>query len=656
MSFLPLRIKLILFILLIGTSSAFAQKKLPFLTPGAKYLWPTTASHDMSSSFAETRPNHFHAGLDIKTWGRRGYPVVATRSGILWRLRTDPVGYGRVVYLQHKDGSYSVYAHLEHFAPRIQHLADSLRMINYQYNFDQYVSKYHIHIKQGQVIGYTGSSGAGPPHLHFELRTPEKHPFNPFLTNLKVEDHIAPIFQELSVEPLHSNSLAEGRKRIYLRRVRRLGKRSYTFGTIRVRGSIGLGVEVYDKSDHVDNVYAPYQLILKRGNTVYFHSRVDSFSYKNTAQLNLDRVYPILRKSKRGFQRLYVHDGNTLTYYIQTKNRGRLNLPPGTYNFTILASDYWGNTSKATLRLIVMKPEPAPKPVIKHISAMATPVSLKNDNPIPPGIIERWHWTENWFAPSSNIHTLDMISTSSHPKEELIYHMKSHHSGIPVKYRKPVIIRLSNGDESYLHRIYPGKQEIIRTPDRRATAHFTTSSVYDTLSVIFNHGIYHHKPFLYLLPEEEPMHNDVTLSYKLGDKSKNEKGLAFYTYKKSKRKYEYLNSIKRGNRLKAKVDEFGFYYILQDTVKPSVSHPEIFKQHDGKWVASVRLTDNLSGIDYEQVQFYVNGVRGIAEYHPEARKLVYYRPHFLPERSDTLKIVASDRVGNTASKTFVIKH
>jgi len=160
-------------LLLLGNQSkANAQSRPPYLSPDITWLWPTDASHYISSTFAETRAGHFHAALDIKTWGRRGYPVYATRSGILYRVGVGPNGYGNVVYLRHDDGSFSVYAHLEDFIPKIRHLVDSLRLQTYEFSFDRILTKYNIHFKQGQTIGYTGSSGIGPPHLHFELRTP----------------------------------------------------------------------------------------------------------------------------------------------------------------------------------------------------------------------------------------------------------------------------------------------------------------------------------------------------------------------------------------------------------------------------------------------------------------------------------------------------
>ncbi len=93
--------------------AAFGQQE--FDPQKAHYLWPTEASPYLTSTFAETRSAHFHAALDIKTWGQRGYEVYATRDGVVDRIAIGPRGYGKVVYLKHNDGSYSVYAHLLSF-------------------------------------------------------------------------------------------------------------------------------------------------------------------------------------------------------------------------------------------------------------------------------------------------------------------------------------------------------------------------------------------------------------------------------------------------------------------------------------------------------------------------------------------------------------
>ncbi|UCE08247.1 MAG: M23 family peptidase, partial [bacterium] len=76
------------------------------------YLWPTDASQYLTSSFAEYRPGHFHAGIDIKTWGRIGHKVFAIRDGYIMRIGVSPFGYGKVLYQKLDTGVIAVYAHL----------------------------------------------------------------------------------------------------------------------------------------------------------------------------------------------------------------------------------------------------------------------------------------------------------------------------------------------------------------------------------------------------------------------------------------------------------------------------------------------------------------------------------------------------------------
>ncbi|MEA5557356.1 M23 family metallopeptidase, partial [Nodularia spumigena CH309] len=107
----------------------------------------------MSASFGETRSSHFHAAIDMKTWGRIGFELYATRDGILHRVARSPFGYGNVIYLKHDDGSYSVYAHMHRFTTKIDALVDSLRWEQRVFVFDQNMEKYGIRFKKGQLVG-----------------------------------------------------------------------------------------------------------------------------------------------------------------------------------------------------------------------------------------------------------------------------------------------------------------------------------------------------------------------------------------------------------------------------------------------------------------------------------------------------------------------
>src|SRR5690625_2760157 len=81
-----------IFFLLFALPAKTTAQDLSFLSDTTHYLWPTDASPYISSTFGETRAAHFHAGLDIRTWGQEGYRVFATRDGIISRISTGPTG------------------------------------------------------------------------------------------------------------------------------------------------------------------------------------------------------------------------------------------------------------------------------------------------------------------------------------------------------------------------------------------------------------------------------------------------------------------------------------------------------------------------------------------------------------------------------------
>src|SRR5690625_3289897 len=140
---------------------------LDFLDQHTTYLCPTDASHQHSSTFAETRSAHLNAGIDIRTFGREGFRGFATRGGVVHRGATGPYGYGNVVYLKHDDGAYSVYAHLNRFEPGLQQFVDSLRFINYSFDLNVELEEHQISYRQASLIPFTRSTVNPSPHLHF---------------------------------------------------------------------------------------------------------------------------------------------------------------------------------------------------------------------------------------------------------------------------------------------------------------------------------------------------------------------------------------------------------------------------------------------------------------------------------------------------------
>lgn len=180
--------------------------------PSPSLLPPTPAPLPVTSSFGEYRQGHYHGGLDFSTGGREGVPVQAPQDGFVFRLRTSGVGYGRVVYFRQEDGRTVLYAHLSRFDPRIQALVESVQDRERRYEVDFRPEPGTVTYRAGEILGYSGQSGAGPPHLHAEMRVGEDAAVavNPLGQGWSVADTVAPRITRLCLEPAVPGALVNG--------------------------------------------------------------------------------------------------------------------------------------------------------------------------------------------------------------------------------------------------------------------------------------------------------------------------------------------------------------------------------------------------------------------------------------------------------------
>lgn len=112
----------------------------------------------VSSVFSESRYHPLlkkhrpHRGVDYGA--KTGTPIRATATGRVTK-RAHYKGYGKMIVIKHGNTYRTVYAHMSRFA-------EGTNVGNY--------------VKQGQVIGYVGSTGLSTgPHLHYEFHVNGKH-------------------------------------------------------------------------------------------------------------------------------------------------------------------------------------------------------------------------------------------------------------------------------------------------------------------------------------------------------------------------------------------------------------------------------------------------------------------------------------------------
>ena len=144
----------------------------------------------LSGTFGELRGNHFHAGIDIRTQGREGFKIGSVKSGKINRIRVSTSGYGKALYIEHLDGTTSVYGHLKKFSPRIEAYVKEQQYLKKTYTIQIFPKGNKLNIDQGEIIGYSGNTGgSNGPHLHFEIRnSKDQSPINPMLFPFEIED------------------------------------------------------------------------------------------------------------------------------------------------------------------------------------------------------------------------------------------------------------------------------------------------------------------------------------------------------------------------------------------------------------------------------------------------------------------------------------
>jgi murein DD-endopeptidase MepM/ murein hydrolase activator NlpD len=161
--------------------------------PPDQRCWPLALeSRYLTGNFMEPRGGRFHAGLDLKTYSRTGYPVLAAEDGWVSRIRFTATGYGQALYLSTPAGTTYVYAHLERLRDDLRARVAAEQARRGRWDVDLWFGRDEVAVRCGEVLALSGQSAAGGPHLHFELRGPDNVPRDPLAHGFPVRDVIAP--------------------------------------------------------------------------------------------------------------------------------------------------------------------------------------------------------------------------------------------------------------------------------------------------------------------------------------------------------------------------------------------------------------------------------------------------------------------------------
>lgn len=156
-----------------GDGEAVPSPETDLVPRGLTLVFPLAGEALLTDSFGDPRPGRrLHKGVDIMA--PKMTPVVAAVAGTVTRMQKEVGGDCCALVLRHDGGWTTRYLHLNNDTVgtddgRGYGIAPGIRVGS--------------RVEAGRVIGWVGDSGNAEttsPHLHFELRDPDRRAVDPY--------------------------------------------------------------------------------------------------------------------------------------------------------------------------------------------------------------------------------------------------------------------------------------------------------------------------------------------------------------------------------------------------------------------------------------------------------------------------------------------
>ena len=251
---------------------------------------PLKGDLGLSATFAESRIGHFHSGLDIRTGGAVGLPVLAVADGYVSRVSVSPWGGGKILYIKHPNGYTSVYMHLSDYVGPIGRWVKEQQYKAQSYSIVEDVPEGLLPVRKGQMVALSGNTGGSAgPHLHFELReTGTGRTINPLLFGIPYRDSMKPAIRGLRIYPMVGNSIGRGYD---------VDKEN----TATVDGPFCLGIYATDAAEGSTPKNGPERIEVYLDDELFFMYTIESFVLENSRVINALVDYPVFEAQRQGY-------------------------------------------------------------------------------------------------------------------------------------------------------------------------------------------------------------------------------------------------------------------------------------------------------------------------------------------------------------------
>ncbi|HTP12724.1 MAG TPA: M23 family metallopeptidase, partial [Bacteroidota bacterium] len=328
------------------------------------YRWPTEDFLTITSSFADFRSTHFHGGIDISTHRKMGYRVFASKPGFVAHISVSPYGYGKMLIVEHADGYRTVYGHLSRFNDSLETYVEALQHQHDRYPLEANLTPDQFPVNQGDVIAYTGDTGIGVAHLHFEIHDEQFNPVNPLLVPEfahYIRDSVPPEIRKIAFVPLDPSSRVNDRTAMLVLNAARVSNTKYRFtATVHCTGTVGVELHAMDHSDETWYRSTATDMEMFIDSTFVWSSRITRVLLNETKQIALHFDWGLYKTRRWYFQKLYVEPGNDQPFYggdPQYRSGIRTDaFAEGTHILRVVVRDVFGNSSEISGSVVFNHP------------------------------------------------------------------------------------------------------------------------------------------------------------------------------------------------------------------------------------------------------------------------------------------------------------
>ena len=282
-----MQLKLFGFLYAIIPIFSFSQTK-PDAYPQGYFRNPLDIPIKLSANYGELRSNHWHMGLDIRTNQKENLPVHAAAAGYISKIRIEPLGFGRVIFINHPNGFTTIYGHMNGFFPELEKYVREQQYKKESWEIELQIPKSMFTVSKGDFIGSSGNTGAsGGAHVHFEIReTKTDKCLNPLLFGFPLVDNTPPVISRLAMYERSISIYEQSPKLFSLKKT----EGGYIIPKIPVimtgSGKLSFAIQAFDRitgSSNPNGIYSATLFFDDEPQVAFF---LDNIDYNETHYLN----------------------------------------------------------------------------------------------------------------------------------------------------------------------------------------------------------------------------------------------------------------------------------------------------------------------------------------------------------------------------------